>query len=127
MTARTIKIPGRDHPITIEPSSSHVVVTVGGKVIADTRNALAVREAAYPVVMYIPRADVDMTLLARSDHQSYCPYKGDASYYSLPAGGERSVDAVWTYEDPYDAVVSIKDHVAFYPDRVDSISVQPPV
>lgn len=127
MTARTMKIPGPDHPITIEPSASHVVVMLGGKVIADTRNALALREAAYPVVMYIPLADIDMTQLARSDHQSYCPYKGDASYYSLPAGGERSVDAVWTYETPFDPVVAIKDHVAFYPDRVDSISIQPPM
>lgn len=127
MTDRTVKIPGPDHPITIEPSTSHVVVTLGGKIVADTRNALALREAAYSVVMYIPRADIDMTLLARSNHQTYCPYKGDASYYSLPAGGDRSVDAVWTYEDPFDAVVAIKDHVAFYPDRVDSISIQPPM
>jgi uncharacterized protein (DUF427 family) len=101
------------------------VVTVGGKVVADSRNALTLREAAYPAVQYIPRQDVDMAQLARSEHTSYCPYKGDASYYSIPAGGEKSVNAVWTYEEAYSAVAPIKDHVAFYPDRVDSISLQP--
>ncbi len=121
MTTRTIRIPGPDHPITITPNGQRVVVTAGGKVIADSRAALTLQEAAYPPVLYIPRADVDMAALERSAHASYCPYKGDAAYYSIPAGGERAVDAVWTYEAPYDAVAAIRDHVAFYPDRVDSI------
>jgi uncharacterized protein (DUF427 family) len=118
---KTVKIPGPDHPITVTPSAAHIVVTLGGRVVADTRAALTLREANYPAVHYIPRADVDMTQLQRTEHHTYCPYKGDCAYYSLPAGGQRSVNAVWTYEAPYDAVASIKDHVAFYPDRVDSI------
>jgi uncharacterized protein (DUF427 family) len=122
---KTIKIPSIDHPISIEPAPSHVVVSVGGRVIADSRNALSLKEASYPAVLYIPRADVDMSLLTRTDHSTYCPYKGDCSYYSIPAGGERSKNAIWTYENPYDAVAEIKDHMAFYPDRVDSIEVAP--
>ena len=82
-------------------------------------------EAKYPAVHYIPRKDVDMSLLERTDHATYCPYKGDSAYYSIPLGGERSKNAVWTYESPYDAVASIKDHVAFYPDRIDSIEERP--
>jgi uncharacterized protein (DUF427 family) len=121
MTDKPIKIPNPDHPITITPSTARVVVTVGGKVIADTTDALDLREASYPVVHYIPRKDVDMAALERTEHGTYCPYKGDASYYSIPAGGERSVNAIWTYEAPHDAVAIIKDHVAFYPDRVDAI------
>ena len=121
MTARPIKNPGPDHPISIEPNPSRVVVTVGGKVIADTCDALTLREASYPPVQYIPRRHVDMAALTRSDHTTYCPYKGDASYYSIPAGGGRSVNAVWTYEAPFEAMARIKDHVAFYPDRVDAI------
>lgn len=121
--ARTVKIPGPDHPITIDRESSHVVVKLAGKVIADTHDALTLREAAYPAVLYIPRNDVDMTLLERTDHATYCPYKGECAYFSIPAGGERSANAVWTYENPYDAVAQIKDHVAFYPDRVDAIEV----
>lgn len=96
-------------------------VTVAGRVVADTRAALALHESDYPPVYYIPRNDVDMSLLERSDNESYCPYKGDASYFSIPIGGERSVNAIWTYEAPYDAVAQIKDYVAFYPDRVDAI------
>jgi uncharacterized protein (DUF427 family) len=121
MTARTIKIPGPDHPITIERNPKRVVVTLGGKVIADTTEALTLREASYAAVQYIPRKDVDMAALERSDNQSYCPYKGEAAYFSIPAGGERSVNAIWTYEAPYDAVAEIKDHLAFYPDRIDAI------
>lgn len=121
-----MKIPGPDHPITITPTSGRVVVTVAGKVIANSGNALTLKEASYPAVQYIPRADVDMALLARSDHKTYCPYKGDASYYGIPAGGERSRNAVWTYEDAYPAVAAIKDHLAFYPDRVDAIEIKAP-
>ncbi len=122
--ARTIKVPGPDHPITIERNPSRVVVTLGGKIIADTRDALTLLEAAYPAVHYIPRKDVDLTLLERTEHATYCPYKGECAYYSIPSGGERSVNAVWTYENPYEAVAQIKDHVAFYPDRVDTIEVK---
>jgi uncharacterized protein (DUF427 family) len=122
---KTIKIPGPDHPITIEKSPSRVVVSIAGRIVADTRDALTLREAKYPPVHYIPRKDVDMSLLERTDHATYCPYKGDSAYYSIPLGGERSANAVWTYESPYEAVASIKDHVAFYPDRIDSIEERP--
>jgi uncharacterized protein (DUF427 family) len=119
--AKPIKIPGPDHPITIERNPTRIVVTLGGRVVADTREALTLREAAYPPVQYIPRKDVDMALLARTEHTTYCPYKGDCSYYSIPLGGERSVNAVWSYEAPYAAVTPIKDYLAFYPNRVDAI------
>jgi uncharacterized protein (DUF427 family) len=119
-----VRIPGPDHPITIEKNPKHVVVTLGGKVIADTHEALILKEASYPAVQYIPRKDADMSLLARTDRSTNCPYKGDASYFSIPLGGARSVNAIWTYEHPHDAVAAIKDHLAFYPDRVDSISIQ---
>ncbi len=122
--AKPVKIPGPDHPITIERNPSRIVVSVAGQVVADTREALTLREAAYPAVQYIPRKDVDMTLLERTEHATYCPYKGDAAYFSIPAGGDRSIDAVWTYETPYAAVAGIKDHLAFYPDRVDTIEIQ---
>jgi len=125
MNAKTIKIPGPDHPITIARNPARVVVTLGGKVIADTRAALTLREASYPAVQYIPRQDVDMAQLARTGHSTYCPYKGDCAYYSIPAGGERSKNSVWTYEAPFDAVAVIKDHLAFYPDRVDAIEERP--
>jgi uncharacterized protein (DUF427 family) len=122
MTGRAVKIPGGDHPITIEANPARVVVRVGGITIADTKAALTLREASYPAVQYIPRRDVDMAALTRSEHTTYCPYKGDASYYGIPAGGDRSRNAVWTYETPFEAVAQIEDHVAFYPDRVDEIS-----
>jgi uncharacterized protein (DUF427 family) len=122
MADKPIKFPGPNHPISIEGNPSRIVVTVGGKVIADTRDALILREASYPAVQYIPRRDVDMAALTRSERTTYCPYKGDASYYSIPAGGDRSLNAVWTYENPFEAMVQIKDYVAFYADRVDEIS-----
>ena len=125
MTEKTIKVPGPDHPITVEPANARVVVSVGGKVIADTLKALVLREASYPPVYYIPRNDVEMTLLERTDHATYCPYKGDCAYYSIPSGGEKTVNAVWTYESPYAAVKEIAQHLAFYPNRVDSIDVKP--
>jgi uncharacterized protein (DUF427 family) len=124
MSERPILQPGPDHPISIEPAGARVVVSVAGRVIADTENAVMLREADYPAVAYIPLADVDTSLLERTDHASYCPFKGQASYYSIPLGGERSVNAVWEYEAPYDAVAEIKDRVAFYPDRVESITQQ---
>src|SRR6202023_3208593 len=110
------------HPISIEANPSRVVVKAGGQVIADTRAALTLREASYPAVQYIPRRDVDMAALTRNEHTTYCPYKGDASYYSIPAGGDRSLNAAWTYENPFEAMAQIKDHVAFYPNRVDDIT-----
>ena len=121
MTDKPIKVPGPDHPISIDANPSRVVVTVGEKIIADSRGALTLREASYPPVHYIPRRDVDMAALTRSQHTTYCPYKGDASYYSIPAGGDRSLNAVWTYETPFKAMARIKNYVAFYPDRVDEI------
>jgi uncharacterized protein (DUF427 family) len=121
--ATPIKIPGPDHPISVERNSSRVIVSVAGRVIANTREALTLHEAHYPAVQYIPRKDVDMTLLSRADRTTHCPYKGDATYFSVPLGGERSIDAVWSYETPFAAVAEIKDHLAFYPDRVDAIEI----
>ncbi len=92
--------------------------------VADSTKALTLREAAYPPVQYIPRGDVDMSLLQRTDHATYCPYKGDCSYFSIAAAGERGTNAVWTYEAPFEAVAAIKDHLAFYPDRVDAIELR---
>jgi uncharacterized protein (DUF427 family) len=116
---KPVRIPGPDHPITATPTRGRVVVKSGGRVIADTRNALTLQEASYPAVLYIPRGAADMSQLTRSAHTTYCPYKGDASYYSLP----NAENAVWSYEAPHPAMASIKDHLAFYPDRVDAIEV----
>ena len=121
MNTKTIKIPGPDHPITISPNPKRVTVTVGGKVVADSSSALTLHEASYPAAFYIPRRDVEMALLSRTEHATYCPYKGDCAYYSVAVGGDRSVNAVWTYEAPFDAVAAIRDYLAFYPERVDSI------
>jgi uncharacterized protein (DUF427 family) len=126
MKEKQIEIPGPDHPISVQHNPARVVVSVAGRVIADSRNALTLREADYPPVQYIPREDVDFTQLEQTDHATYCPYKGDCSYYNIPAGGKKSVNAVWTYENPYPAVAQIKEHVAFYPDRVDEITEQLP-
>jgi uncharacterized protein (DUF427 family) len=123
--AKPVKIPGPDHPITIEANPNRVLVSLAGHVVADTREALTLREAKYPAVQYIPRRDVDMALLVRTEHATYCPYKGDCAYFSIAPGGERAVNAVWTYEAPYAAVAAIKDHLAFYPDRVDAIEERP--
>jgi uncharacterized protein (DUF427 family) len=125
MSSKPIKIPGPQHPITIERNPARVVVSVAGRVIADSRSALTLREASLRPVQYIPRQDVDMALLERTDHATYCPYKGDCAYYSIPSGGQKSVNAVWTYEAPYEAVAAIKDYVAFYPERVDAIEERP--
>ena len=122
MQTKTVLTPGPDHPITLTPNPDRIVVTVAGRVVADTHHALTLKEATYPAVQYIPRSDVDMSLLHATAHATYCPYKGDCTYFSIPLGGEKSVDAVWTYERPYEAVAAIKGHLAFYPDRVDSIS-----
>lgn len=123
VNTRTMKVPGPDHPITIEPSHARVVVAVAGTEIADSRNALSLREAGYPPVLYIPRKDADMSLLSRTEHATYCPYKGECSYYSITIGGEKSVNAAWTYELPYAAVAAIQGHLAFYPNRVDRLEI----
>ena len=112
-------IPDDHHPITITPNPDRVVVTLGERTVADTTSALTLQEASYPAVQYVPLSDVDPALLERTDHATYCPYKGDASYYSLVADGETHDNAVWTYEAPYDAVSEIAGHVAFYPNVVD--------
>jgi uncharacterized protein (DUF427 family) len=119
--AKAMKLPGPDHPITIEANSRRVRITWNGQVVADSKRALTLREAAYAPVQYIPRADVKMALLKRSDHGTHCPYKGDASYYSIELEGRRSENAVWSYEEPYEAMAAIKGYVAFYPNRVSSI------
>jgi uncharacterized protein (DUF427 family) len=120
---KTMKLPGLDHPITITPESRHVTVTLGGTVIADSTRALSLQEASYPPVLYIPRDDVRMDQLERTEHTTFCPYKGECAYYSIRSGGERSVNAVWTYEHPFSAVAHIASYMAFYPDRVDAINV----
>jgi uncharacterized protein (DUF427 family) len=118
MPASARLIPGPDHPITIEPSSDHVVVKAGDVVVADSSNAVTLHEASYPPVYYVPLADVDSEVLESSDTTSYCPYKGEASYYSVRTGDDVVKDAIWFYDEPYDAVAQIAGHVAFYPDRV---------
>jgi uncharacterized protein (DUF427 family) len=125
MTDKPIREPGPDHPITIAKNPARIVVRLGGRTIADTTEALTLREATYPPVHYIPRKDVDLALLERTAHATWCPYKGDAAYYSIPHGGEPARNAVWTYETPHAAVASIKDHLAFYPNRVDAIEERP--
>ncbi|HVT52691.1 MAG TPA: DUF427 domain-containing protein [Dongiaceae bacterium] len=117
------KTPGPDHPIAIQPTLDRVVVKFAGEVIADSTRALTLREAKYPAVQYIPRGDVKMERLVRTEHHTHCPYKGDASYFTVKAGGRTSENAVWSYEQPFEAVGEIADHVAFYPDRVDSIEI----
>jgi uncharacterized protein (DUF427 family) len=126
MAATAHKIPGPDHPISIQPTLDRVVVKFAGEVIADSTRALSLREASYPTVQYIPRGDVRMDRLVRTQHHTHCPYKGDANYFSVKAGGRSSENAVWTYEQPFDQVGEIAEHVAFYPDRVDSIEILKP-
>ncbi|MGO4328702.1 DUF427 domain-containing protein [Cupriavidus sp. 2TAF22] len=126
MNTKPIKIPGPDHPITIEPNPRRVVVKAGGVVVADTLAALTLREAAYAAVQYVSRTDVDLSRLQRSDHATYCPYKGECSYYSIPAAGQRGINAVWTYEHPYAAMAQIAGYMAFDPARVDSIEIVAP-
>ena len=116
-----MKLPGPDHPITISPNPKHVRVLWQGEVVAETDKALTLREASYPPVQYIPRSDVDMAALSRTSHSTHCPYKGDASYYSIVADGREAQNAVWTYETPFPAVSQIGEYLAFYPNRVDAI------
>jgi len=124
MSAVAQKIPGPDHPITIQPSLDRVQVKLNGETIADSTRALTLREANYPPVQYIPKGDVRMDLLASTQHKTHCPYKGDASYFTIKVGDRTAENAVWCYERPYEAVADIAGHVAFYPDRVDSIDIK---
>ena len=116
-----MKLPGPDHPITITPNGKRVRVTLGGQTIADTTQALRLQEANYPAVFYIPRADARMDLFTKTSNATHCPYKGDASYYSVSAGGKTAENAVWSYETPFPAMAEIKEYLAFYPHRVDGI------
>lgn len=118
MTGRPMKIPDDAHPISITPFEGRVRVKVDGKTVAETNGALMLEEASYRAVFYIPRDDVEMNLLSRTQHQTYCPFKGDASYFSLP-NGESGRNAAWTYEEPFAAVREIKHHLAFYADKVE--------
>ena len=124
MSAAAKKLPGPDHPVAIQPSLDKVTVTFAGKSVADSANALTLREASYPPVQYIPKSDVRMELLTPTHHKPYCTYKGDASYFSIKVGDRTAENAVWCYETPYAAVSEIAGHVAFYPDRVDSIAIK---
>src|SRR5262245_23737477 len=114
-----------DHPITITPNPNRVKVTFAGRVVANTTKALSLKEASYPAVQYVPRADVDMSLLKRTTHSTHCPYKGDASYYSIDAGGKVAENAIWSYEQPLADMKEIAGYVAFYPNRVDAIEQTP--
>ncbi|OSQ36791.1 DUF427 domain-containing protein [Thalassospira mesophila] len=118
MTDKSVRVPGPDHPIDIAPATTRMTVTFAGRIIADSAATLILREAGYQPVYYFPRGDVDAAILVSSDKTSYCPYKGTASYFTINADGKTSPNAIWTYENPHDAVLAIKDYVAFYPDRV---------
>jgi uncharacterized protein (DUF427 family) len=120
---REIRFPGPDHPIAISPAEGKVRVTVAGRIVAESQRALRLEEKGYPPVYYLPRDDADMSLLIRARHYTYCPYKGDCTYYSIPVGGAKSEYAVWTYERPYEAVASIRECLAFDPSRVEAIEV----
>jgi uncharacterized protein (DUF427 family) len=120
---KEVKIPGPDHPITISPAEGKVRVVVAGRTVAESTRALRLEEKGCPPVYYLPRNDADMSPFVRTTHYTYCPYKGDCSYYGIPIGGSRSENAVWTYERPHEAVASINEYLAFYPSRVDAIEV----
>lgn len=121
MTERTILQPTAEHPITIEPTGRHVTVRVNGELVAETDGALTLQESTYPAVQYVPLADVVATALSRSDTTTYCPYKGEANYYHVTAGGDTVDDVIWTYEQPYAAVAEIAGHVAFYANKADVV------
>ena len=116
-----MKVPGPDHPITVTRNTGRVRVTFAGKVIADSTSALTLQEVGYPPVQYIPREDADMGLLKETTHVTACPYKGQASYFSIVVDGRVAENAVWSYEQPYPAVADIAGYLAFYPKRVDAI------
>jgi uncharacterized protein (DUF427 family) len=119
MTNRPVLEPSAGHPITIEPTKGRVQVRVNGQVVADTDAALQLNEAEYPAVQYIPFDDVKQDVLTRTGTSTYCPFKGDASYYSVTAAGDTVDDVIWTYEHPFPAVAAIAGHVAFYPNKAE--------
>ena len=119
--AKAVKLPGPDHPITIAPNGKRVRVTFAGHVVADTARALTLQETTYRPMHYIPREDADMSVFVRTDHQTYCPYKGDAAYYSIKVGDRVAENAIWTYEQAYPAVAAIEGRLCFYANRVDAI------
>lgn len=120
MNQRPIHLPTDEYPITVTPTGRRVTVRIGGEIIADSANALTLQESNHPAVQYIPLADVKTELLTRTLTASYCPFKGDAAYYSVTtAGGQTVADVIWTYEQPFPAVAPIAGHVAFYPDKAD--------
>lgn len=121
MTERPVKIPGPDHPISMEKAGKTWRAVFNGEVVAESDDVVLMRETTYPVVAYFPRADVKMDLLARTEHHTYCPYKGEASYYSLAAGDKSEANAVWTYEEPYAAVEAIRKRLAFYGTKMDAV------
>jgi uncharacterized protein (DUF427 family) len=125
--SRQIKIPDESHPITVQPTNAHVRVLVGGTVIAESDAALTLQEASYPPVQYVPLADIDASVLSRTDTSSYCPFKGDASYYSVTTADGTVADAGWFYDEPYDAVSSIATHVAFWPGLAEVLVDEPAV
>jgi uncharacterized protein (DUF427 family) len=114
-----MKTPGPDHPITLDAAPGRIQGVYSGHVIADSQDVIILREADYPPVAYFPRADVDMAFMARTSHSTHCPYKGQASYFTLTMDGRISENAVWSYEDPYPAMAAIRDRLAFYPNLVD--------
>ena len=120
-----MKLPGPDHPITIAPANARVRITFGDKVIADTTRALMLSEAGYAPVFYVPREDADISLFTPTEHKTHCPYKGDATHFSVDVAGRRAENAAWSYQQPYPAVGEIAGHLAFYPKRVDRIEVLP--
>ena len=120
MTERPVLQPTTEHPITISPTRGRVRVRVNGEIVADSDAALGLKESTLPVVQYIPFSDVVHDVLTRTDTSTYCPYKGEASYYSVTtAAGDTVDDVIWTYEQPYNAVAAIAGHVAFYPDKAE--------
>jgi uncharacterized protein (DUF427 family) len=120
MTSRPVLEPTAEHPITINPTDARVVVRVNGEVVADTNKALQLQESTYPAVQYVPFKDVVHDRLTRTDTSTYCPFKGEAAYYSVTtAAGDTVEDVIWFYEQPYPAVAAIADHVAFYPDKAE--------
>lgn len=111
-----------EHTVTVAPFKGRVIVESNGEVLSETEHALELREADYPAVYYIPRRDTKMERLVPTNHKTRCPFKGEASYFSIAGGAE---NAVWSYEHPYDEVLAIREHLAFYPDRVSAIRVEP--
>ena len=118
-----MKLPGPDHPITLTPATQRWRARCAGQVIADSTAAIILQEASYPPVVYFPRADVEMGFMSRTDRSTHCPYKGDASYYTVLMDGQFAENSVWTYELPYPAMEAIAERLAFYPDKIEVYAV----